>query len=120
MGYGGAYALAGVVMLCGIGVCALWTAILVTGFSHEMRRSEFLRTWDLVARVPFLRGLGFYPQTLEGFFETSQRRASRSLLFHQPADLSHCRCGFFRKTDGLLVQLDIVGQKPRAVHAHSF
>ena len=50
--------LAGAVMLCGIGVCALWTAILVTGFSHEMRRSEFLRTWDLVARVPFLRGLG--------------------------------------------------------------
>jgi voltage-gated potassium channel len=50
--------LASAVMLCGIGVCALWTAILVTGFSHEMRRSEFLRTWDLVARVPFLRGLG--------------------------------------------------------------
>ena len=46
--------LAGGVMLCGIGICALWTAILVTGFSHEMRRSEFLRTWDLVARVPYL------------------------------------------------------------------
>ncbi len=50
--------LAGAVMLCGIGVCALWTAILVTGFSYEMRRSEFLRTWDLVARVPFFHGLG--------------------------------------------------------------
>jgi len=50
--------LAGIVMLCGIGVCALWTAILVTGFSYEMRRSEFLRTWDLIARVPYFRGLG--------------------------------------------------------------
>jgi voltage-gated potassium channel len=50
--------LAGAVMLCGIGICAVWTAILVTGFSHEMRRSEFLRSWELVARVPFLQGLG--------------------------------------------------------------
>jgi voltage-gated potassium channel len=50
--------LAGAVMLCGIGICAVWTAILVTGFSHEMRRSEFLRTWELVAQVPFFRGLG--------------------------------------------------------------
>jgi voltage-gated potassium channel len=50
--------LAGAVMLCGIGVCALWTAILVTGFSYEMRRNEFLRTWDLVARVPYFQGLG--------------------------------------------------------------
>lgn len=50
--------LAGGVMLCGIGICALWTAILVTGFSYEMRRSEFLRTWDLVARVSYFQGLG--------------------------------------------------------------
>jgi voltage-gated potassium channel len=50
--------LAGIVMLCGIGVCALWTAILVTGFGNEMRRSEFLRTWDLIARVPYFKGLG--------------------------------------------------------------
>jgi voltage-gated potassium channel len=50
--------LAGMVMICGIGSCALWTAILVTGFSYEMRRSEFLRTWDLVARVSYFQGLG--------------------------------------------------------------
>lgn len=49
---------AGVVMLFGIGICAVWTAILVTGFSNEMARSEFLRTWDLVARVPFFGDLG--------------------------------------------------------------
>jgi voltage-gated potassium channel len=49
---------AGAVMLCGIGICAVWTAILVTGFSNEMRRSEFLRSWDLIARVPMFHGLG--------------------------------------------------------------
>jgi voltage-gated potassium channel len=49
---------AGMVMLSGIGMFALWTAILVTGFSYEMRRREFLRTWDLVARVPYFHGLG--------------------------------------------------------------
>ncbi|HUK58933.1 MAG TPA: cyclic nucleotide-gated ion channel [Stellaceae bacterium] len=47
--------LAGMVMLCGIGVCALWTAILVAGFSYEIRRSEFLRTWEFVARVPYFQ-----------------------------------------------------------------
>jgi voltage-gated potassium channel len=50
--------LASVVMLCGIGICALWTAILVTGFSYEMRRSEFLRTWELIAHVPYFKDLG--------------------------------------------------------------
>jgi voltage-gated potassium channel len=50
--------LAGIVMICGIGIFALWTAILVTGFGYEMRRREFLRTWDLVARVPYFQGLG--------------------------------------------------------------
>jgi len=49
---------AAMVMVCGIGMFALWTAILVTGFSYEMRRREFLRTWDLVARVPYFHGLG--------------------------------------------------------------
>jgi voltage-gated potassium channel len=49
---------AGAVMLCGIGICAVWTAILVTGFGSEMRRSEFLRSWDLIARVPMFHGLG--------------------------------------------------------------
>jgi voltage-gated potassium channel len=48
--------LAGMVMLCGLGICALWTAIIVTGFSYEMKRSEFLRTWELIARVPYFQG----------------------------------------------------------------
>jgi len=50
--------LAGVVMVCGILVFALWAGILATGYAEEMRRREFLRTWDLVAKVPFFHNLG--------------------------------------------------------------
>jgi voltage-gated potassium channel len=50
--------LAGVVMVCGILVFALWAGILATGYADEMRRREFLRTWDLVAKVPFFHSLG--------------------------------------------------------------
>ncbi|MBO0739295.1 MAG: ion transporter [Alphaproteobacteria bacterium] len=50
--------LAGVVMVSGILVFALWAGILASGFAEETRRREFLRTWDLVSRVPFLQGAG--------------------------------------------------------------
>jgi len=50
--------LAGVVMVSGILVFALWAGILATGYADEMRRREFLRTWELVAKVPFFHGLG--------------------------------------------------------------
>jgi voltage-gated potassium channel len=50
--------LAGVVMMCGIMVFALWAGILATGFAQEMRRLAFLRTWDLVARVPLFHHVG--------------------------------------------------------------
>ena len=43
--------LGGVVMMSGIIVFALWAGILATGFAEETRRREFLRTWDLVAKV---------------------------------------------------------------------
>ncbi|MFI4987786.1 MAG: ion transporter, partial [Alphaproteobacteria bacterium] len=45
--------LAGTVMVCGILVFALWAGILATEFAEEMRRHDFLRTWDLVAKVPY-------------------------------------------------------------------
>ena len=38
--------LAGVVMVSGILVFALWAGILATGYAEEMRRREFLRTWE--------------------------------------------------------------------------
>jgi voltage-gated potassium channel len=36
----------------------LWAGILATGFAEETRRREFLRTWDLVAKVPFFHDIG--------------------------------------------------------------
>lgn len=49
--------IAGFVMICGLGVFGLWTGILATGFANEHRRREFIRTYELVTRVPFLRSL---------------------------------------------------------------
>ncbi len=49
--------IAGFVMICGLGVFGLWTGILATGFATEYRRRAFVRNWDLVTRVPFLRNL---------------------------------------------------------------
>jgi voltage-gated potassium channel len=50
--------LAGAVMVCGILVFALFAGILASGYADEMRRREFLRTWELVAKVPFFHNLG--------------------------------------------------------------
>lgn len=46
------------VMLFGLGLFGLLTGILATGFAAEGRRRDFLRAWELVARVPFLEPLG--------------------------------------------------------------
>jgi voltage-gated potassium channel len=48
---------AGIVMICGLAVFGLLTGILATGFAAEHRRREFIRNWDLVTGVPFLRNL---------------------------------------------------------------
>jgi voltage-gated potassium channel len=48
---------AGMVMICGLAVFGLLTGILATGFATEHRRREFIRNWDLVTAVPFLRNL---------------------------------------------------------------
>jgi voltage-gated potassium channel len=50
--------LSGIVMVSGILVFALWAGILAIGFAEETRRREFLRTWDLVAKVPFFHDVG--------------------------------------------------------------
>jgi voltage-gated potassium channel len=49
--------IAGVVMICGLGVFGLWTGILANGFAAEHRRLNFVQNWDLITRVPFLRSL---------------------------------------------------------------
>jgi voltage-gated potassium channel len=50
--------LGGVVMTGGILVFALWSGILANGYARELRRREFLRTWELVAKVPFFHNIG--------------------------------------------------------------
>jgi voltage-gated potassium channel len=50
--------LAGLVMMCGIAVFALWAGILATGFAEELKRRDFLRNWQLVAKVPLFEHVG--------------------------------------------------------------
>jgi voltage-gated potassium channel len=50
--------LAGVVMVRGIVVLALIAGILATAFAQEMRRYAFLRTWNIVAKVPSFQTIG--------------------------------------------------------------
>jgi len=49
---------AGIVMICGLGVFGLFTGILATGFAAETRRDNFLKTWESVSKVPFFGSLG--------------------------------------------------------------
>ena len=48
----------GVLMISGIAVLALLAGILATGFAEEIKRREFVRIWELVARVPFFAEVG--------------------------------------------------------------
>jgi len=50
--------LAGMVMVAGIALFALWAGILASGFAQELRRHAFLQSWDLVVRLPLFRNLG--------------------------------------------------------------
>ena len=51
-------ALAAWVMVSGIVIFALWAGIIATAFAEELQRRHFLKTWDLVAKVPFFQTLG--------------------------------------------------------------
>jgi voltage-gated potassium channel len=48
----------GVLMVCGIAVLALLAGILANGFAEEVKRREFVRIWELVAKVPFFADIG--------------------------------------------------------------
>ena len=50
--------LAGWVMVGGIVMFALQAGIIATAFAEELRRRQFLNTWELVMAVPFFQGLG--------------------------------------------------------------
>ena len=47
----------GLLMLSGIGLLALPTGILATGFVQEIRKYDFVVSWRMVARVPLFRKL---------------------------------------------------------------
>jgi voltage-gated potassium channel len=50
--------LAAWVMVSGIVIFALWAGIIANAFAEELQRRHFLKTWDLVAEVPFFQTLG--------------------------------------------------------------
>ena len=50
--------LAAWVMVGGIVIFALWAGIIANAFAEELQRRNFLKTWDLVADVPFFQTLG--------------------------------------------------------------
>src|SRR5258707_14970236 len=47
----------GVTMLIGIAMFAVPAGILATGFASEIRRRDFVVTWNSVAKVPLFSGL---------------------------------------------------------------
>ena len=64
VGYGDAYPItapgkmfAGVVLVLGIAIFAVPAGILATGFANEIRKRDFVVTWQTVARVPLFAGL---------------------------------------------------------------
>jgi voltage-gated potassium channel len=48
---------AALVMICGIGVLGMLVGVLATGYAAEARRAHFIRTWELVSKVPFFSNL---------------------------------------------------------------
>jgi len=50
--------IAGSTMITGIIIFGLLAGILATGFATEVKRRDFLRNWDLVAKVPMFHDIG--------------------------------------------------------------
>ena len=48
----------GGVMIGGISTISLLAGILANGFSAELKRTEFLRSWDMISRVSFFENAG--------------------------------------------------------------
>lgn len=106
--------LGGLVMLCGICVLAVLAGILATGFAEEMRRREFMRVWDLVARVPFFSELGAI-----AIADIVGRLRSRSL----PASMTVIRKGAFGESMYFLVSGEVevrLGKQVKVLHDGEF
>ena len=48
----------GAVMIGGLGTISLLAGILATGFAAELKRTEFLRSWDMISKVSFFEDAG--------------------------------------------------------------
>jgi voltage-gated potassium channel len=48
----GGKVLGGIVMMTGIGLFVLWTGIISSSFTAELRRRDFVVSWNMVAQVP--------------------------------------------------------------------
>jgi voltage-gated potassium channel len=48
----------GAVMIGGISTISLLAGILANGFSAELKRTEFLRSWDMISKVSFFENAG--------------------------------------------------------------
>jgi voltage-gated potassium channel len=85
-------ALGGLVMVSGIILFALLAGLLATSFAAEMRRRDFLQSWDMLSRVPFFREAG--PSTIADLAALLRPRElpSRAIVTRkgQPGD-----CMFF-------------------------
>jgi voltage-gated potassium channel len=104
----------GLVMLCGIAVLALLAGILATGFAEEVRRREFVRIWDLVARVPFFADVGAIAIT-----DIVRRLRSRSY----PAGAMVIRNGAVGDSMFFIVAGEVevrIGPRTRALRAGDF
>ena len=84
--------IAGGLMVSGIGVFALWSGILATGFASESRRADFLRNLALVRRVPFFRVLSTAGVAELAHMLRPLELAERSTVFRQG---DHGDCMFF-------------------------
>ena len=49
--------LGGFVMLTGIALFALWTGVIASAFSEELRRRDFRISWEMVSQVPLFAAL---------------------------------------------------------------
>jgi len=94
---------AGLVMVCGIAVLALFAGILASGFAAEIRRRDFLAAWDMVARIPFLRDLGAATIAEVARLLRPQEVSAGSVVMRrgQPGD-----CMFFIVSGRLEVQVE--------------
>ncbi|MAE44493.1 MAG: cyclic nucleotide-binding protein [Magnetovibrio sp.] len=81
-----------VIMILGIGMFALPTGILATGFSREIRKREFILTWRLVAGTPLFSHLDalriaeianlLHPKKVPpGYTIVKQGKAAHSMYF---------------------------------------